>query len=85
MLAGAVPSEVRPWLMGGNLAVLKKPGGSGHRPIAVGKNICWLCCKVASASAIDEIQDYMRKIQFGVGVGSGCEGIVVVNLGPRHL
>eukprot|EP00971_Amphidinium_carterae_P147932 2932313-Amphidinium_carterae.2 len=62
--------------MGGNLTVLTKPGGSRHRPIAVGKTILRLCCKVVAASAVDEIQEYLRPVQFGVGVGGACEGIV---------
>eukprot|EP00971_Amphidinium_carterae_P258017 5121267-Amphidinium_carterae.1 len=57
MLAGTAPSEVQPWLMGGNLTVLTKPGGSGHRPIAVGETLRRLCCKVVFASAVEDVQD----------------------------
>eukprot|EP00971_Amphidinium_carterae_P027460 540887-Amphidinium_carterae.1 len=76
MLSGGVPIEVQPWLMGGKLTVLTKPGGSGHRPIAVGETIRRLCCKVVSATAVEEVQDYLRRVQFGVGVSGACEGIV---------
>eukprot|EP00971_Amphidinium_carterae_P075867 1498977-Amphidinium_carterae.1 len=41
MLSGGVPIEVQPWLMGGNLTVLTKPGGSG--PLVLQGCVCYCC------------------------------------------
>eukprot|EP00971_Amphidinium_carterae_P134453 2664487-Amphidinium_carterae.1 len=62
--------------MGGNLTVLTKSSGSGHRPIAVGETLRRLVCKVATQVAMEEVKSHLAPLQVGVGVSGACEGVI---------
>jgi hypothetical protein len=75
MAAGKVPTEVTPYLCGGNLfASIKKSGG--HRPVAVGDILRRLTSKSIAYAVAGRASDHLRPLQFGVGVRGGCEGVV---------
>ena len=75
MAAGKVPKEVAPYLFGANLFALLKKGG-GHRPVAVGDILRRLTSKCIAYKVNFEASQWLRPLQFGVGVRGGCEGIV---------
>ena len=75
MAAGKVPKEVAPYLFGANLFALLKKGG-GHRPVAVGDILRRLTSKCIAYKVNFEASQWLRPLQFGVGVRGGCKGIV---------
>ena len=75
MTAGNIPTEVTPYICGGNLfASIKKNGG--HRPVAVGDILRRLTSKCVAYATSGRAAQILRPQQFGVGVRGGCEGVV---------
>jgi len=75
ILAGGVPTPVRPYFFGGRLFALSKPGG-GLRPIAVGMTFLHLAAKIANKTAVSRCSSFLAPHQLGVGVQGGCEALV---------
>ena len=72
LLAGNVPSSVRPFLYGGSITALNKKGG-GVRPIAVGCTWRRLAAKVCCRSVSERAARLLSPKQLGFGVKGGAE------------
>ncbi len=75
LLAGEVPSEVRPILFGATLVALTKKDG-GIRPIACGCTFRRIAAKVACYSIANDVGTSLRPNQLGFGTSCGTEAAV---------
>ena len=72
---GKVPAQVKPYFFGARLfATIKKV--DDFRPVAVGNVLRRLASKCFAFKSVPEMSAYLRPLQFGIGVKSGCEGII---------
>ena len=75
VIAGGVPSEIRPIFFGASLLALNKRTG-GIRPIAIGLTLRRLVAKVACLGVVSSIGEYLSPLQLGFGTRLGSEAAV---------
>ena len=74
---GKVPAAVAPYFFGANLFALVKKNG-GFRPVAVGNVLRRLVSKCIAYAVAGRASEFLRPLQFGVGVRGGVIIFLVV-------
>jgi hypothetical protein len=72
LASGRAPSFLRPFLAGGVSIALQKPGG-GVRPLCCGDPLRRLVAKCFCLAGKDEISDFFKGKNYGVGCPGGVE------------
>ena len=76
MARGEVHESARPYIVGANLAALKKPEAEGLRPVAAGEAVRRCVAKALWATAKEEAQAVLEPMQLGIGTSMGAEIVV---------
>jgi hypothetical protein len=73
---GALPPQIKPFLLSSMLVGIDKDSGQGIRPIAIGEIFYRLAAYSLLHDVMDDIRRVLLPIQLGVSVSGGCETII---------